>query len=128
MPVRASAWRRVAAQLVTGSQLGRWFVAALPESKESLFFTLGTRLPGRQDPDLPEFAYAWQTPGVWGVYQAGVVRGDPASRRASGGSSWRKGFLMTESKVATINDVAALAGVSISTVSKAVNGRSGLSQ
>ena len=35
---------------------------------------------------------------------------------------------MTESKVATINDVAALAGVSISTVSKAVNGRSGLSQ
>jgi LacI family transcriptional regulator len=35
---------------------------------------------------------------------------------------------MAESKAATITDVAALAGVSISTVSKAVNGRSGLSQ
>jgi LacI family transcriptional regulator len=35
---------------------------------------------------------------------------------------------MTETKAATITDVAALAGVSISTVSKAVNGRGGLSQ
>jgi len=35
---------------------------------------------------------------------------------------------MAESRVATITDVAALAGVSISTVSKAVNGRSGLRQ
>jgi len=35
---------------------------------------------------------------------------------------------MTETRAATISDVAALAGVSISTVSKAVNGRGGLSQ
>jgi LacI family transcriptional regulator len=39
-----------------------------------------------------------------------------------------KGFSMPEPRAATITDVAALAGVSISTVSKAVNGRSGLRQ